>query len=165
MPGDTDLTGAVTHLLYQEAACLDEQRWDDWLALFDRDVEYWLPAWDSEHETTRDPGNEVSLMYYNGRSGLEDRVFRLRTGRSSASTPLPRTCHMVSNIMVSPSADGTCAVKANWVTHLYRAGESTHYFGRYEYLLVPAGGGWRIAKKKILLLNDYIVTVLDIYSV
>jgi len=159
------LIGSVARFLYVEAASLDEQRWDDWLALFDRDAEYWIPAWDSEHVHTTNPRNEVSLMYYNGRSGLEDRVFRLRTGRSSASTPLPRTCHMISNITVLQAADGMCAAKANWVTHLYRHGESTHYFGHYEYVLEAAGESWRILKKKTLVLNDYIGTVLDIYSV
>lgn len=163
---DAALLHAVTDLLHREAEYLDERRWDDWLALFDPQVEYWIPAWDSEDELTTDPQNEVSLMYYANRSGLEDRVFRLRTGRSAASTPLPRTCHLVSNVRVAPPAgDGMCTVKANWVTHLFRNNAAQCFFGRYEYRLRPQDSDWRIAKKKIIVLNDVIATVLDIYSV
>jgi len=156
---------SITTLLLLEARYVDLKMWDEWLALFDEDVEYWIPAWESEHECTTDPQTELSLMYYSGRAGLEDRVFRIRTGRSAASIPLPRTCHLVTNVIVSPNADGTRSASANWVTHLFRNGEATHFFGRYEYLLVPNEGGWRIRKKKIMVLNDLIPTVLDIYSV
>ncbi|MDO9402342.1 MAG: aromatic-ring-hydroxylating dioxygenase subunit beta [Polaromonas sp.] len=162
---DASLLNSVTALLHREAEYVDERRWDEWLALFDPKAEYWIPAWDSEDEYTRDPQNEVSLMYYGDRTGLEDRVFRLRTGRSAASTPLPRTCHMVANVRATLDADGRCAVKANWVTHLFRNSISQSFYGYYEYLLIPHGSDWCIRKKKIIVLNDLIETVLDIYSV
>lgn len=162
---DSALLHAVTDLLHREAEYVDERRWDDWLALFDPQAEYWIPAWDSEDEYTADPLTEVSLMYYASRAGLEDRVFRLRTGRSAASTPLPRTCHLVSNVRAATNADGTCTVKANWVTHLFKRNAAQYFFGHYEYLLLPQDDDWRIAKKKIIVLNDVIDTVLDIYSV
>lgn len=156
---------AVVRLLYEEAASLDERRWDDWLALFEPDAEYWIPAWDSEDEHTRDPQSEVSLMYYPDRTGLEDRVFRIRTGKSAASTPLPRTCHMISNIRIDPADGGARRVRTHWTTHLFRNREVTGYFGRAEYLLARRPDGWGIRRKMTLVLNDRIDTVLDIYSV
>ena len=166
MTGIGTTTQSVTELLYREALYVDEKRWDDWLALFDRQAEYWIPSWDSDNELTTDPQTEISLIYYGDRTGLENRVFRLRTGRSAASNPMPRTCHVVSNILATPAADGTCSVSASFVAHLFRRNAEQHFFGRYDYLLVPAeGGGWRIRKKKIVVLNDLIDTVLDIYSV
>jgi 3-phenylpropionate/cinnamic acid dioxygenase small subunit len=160
-----NLLAAVSGLLFEEAAAIDEKRWDDWLALFCDDVEYWVPAWDSEHEQTSDPDTEISFIYYNSRSGLEDRIFRLRLNQSSASIPLPRTCHLVTNIRVSLLSGGDCAVKANWQAHSYRLEKSTCFYGHYEYLLKPNGSGWLIARKKITVLNDVIPTVLDIYSI
>lgn len=160
-----DLRASVTDLLAREAEHLDARQWDAWLALYEEAAEYWIPAWDSEHELTQDPQSEMSLMYYSGRAGLEDRVFRLRTGRSAASTPLPRTCHMTSHIQIASHDDGTLAVKTKWVTHLFRSGQSNHFFGHSEYLLAPHEGDWRIRKKKTVVLNDLISTVLDIYSV
>ncbi len=154
---------SVTTFLAREAQYVDDQNWDAWLALFEESVEYWVPSWDSEHDATSDPQSEVSLIYYNSRSGLEDRVFRLKTGRSAASTPMPRTCHMVSNILFEPLADNTCAVRSNWATHVCRAGVSSVFYGRADYVLAPHGTSWRIRRKKILLLNDLIPTVVDIY--
>lgn len=159
------LRSEVTDFLASEAQAVDDRDWDTWLALHEETVEYWVPAWDSEYETTSDPQAEMSLIYYKGRAGLEDRVFRLRTGRSSASTPLPRTCHMVSNIRVLPQADGTVTVHTRWVVHLFRKGEQTQFFGHADYVLAAHAGGWRIRRKKIRVLNDLIPTVLDIYSV
>lgn len=162
---DTVDVRSIEELLYREALYLDTRQWDAWLVLYEESAEYWIPSWDSEHEYVQDPHGEVSLMYYPDRSGLEDRVFRIRTERSAASTPLPRTCHLVSNVLVSPAADGLLDVTASWVTHLFRFGAASHFFGRSEYLLASHGDTWRIRKKKTLVYNDTIPTVLDIYSV
>src|SRR3546814_17727284 len=71
----------------------------EWCASLERcvpDATYWLPCWKYEYTLTSDPQREMSLIYYPNRSGLEDRIYRIRTERSLASTPLPRTCHMTS---------------------------------------------------------------------
>ena len=155
----------VCALLFEEAAALDEQRWDDWLGLFTPDVVYWMPAWDSEHEMTQDPASEISLMYYSDRSGLEDRIWRIKSGMSSASTPLPRTCHLVTNIRVGAVNDGLLTVKANWQGNAYRHEKTDSFYGRYEYGLREQDGKLLIARKKIVLLNDLIPSVVDIYNV
>lgn len=160
-----DLQQSVEATLFFEAECLDEKKWDDWLSLYVEDCEYWLPSWHDEHEYTQDPNNELSLMYYNSRIGLEDRVFRIKTGHSSASTPLPRTCHLVTNIRPTLNDDGTCFVKANWSVHYYKAHKNGLFFGAYEYVLEQHEGAWRIKNKKTIVMNDRIPTVLDIYHV
>lgn len=161
----SDQHSNVSSLLFEEAATLDEQRWDDWLALFTPDVEYWMPAWDSEHEMTQDPTSEISLMYYSDRSGLEDRVWRIKSGMSSASTPLPRTCHLVTNIRVGSVIDGLLQVKANWQANAYRHENTDSFYGRYEYGLREEQGKLLIARKKIVLMNDVIPSVVDVYNV
>jgi 3-phenylpropionate/cinnamic acid dioxygenase small subunit len=158
-------TQTVWELLAREATLVDERRWDEWLQLFDKDVEYWIPAWDSETEFTTNPETELSLVYYPGRFGLEDRVFRIRSGTSSASVPPPRTCHLVSGILCEFQADGSCVATANWSTHVYQFKTTNTFYGNYRYLLEPHEGGWRIKKKRILVLNDAISTALDIYCV
>lgn len=159
------LLDSVTALLFAEAAAVDQKRWDDWLSLFSENTEYWVPAWDSEHEQTKDPNTEISFIYYDSRSGLEDRIFRLRLNQSSASIPLPRTCHLITNIRAIRHTNGNCTVDANWQAHSYRLQKSTCFYGFYEYLLTPNERGWLIAKKKITVLNDVIPTVLDIYNI
>ena len=156
---------SVSDLLYREGAYLDERRWDDWLALFTEDCEYWLPAWVGEHELTQDPKTEVSLIYYDRRSRLEDRIVRIRSGTSAASTPLPRTWHQVSNVRLGEREGDLLPVFAQWQAHSYRRHETASFYGRYEYRLVNMSGAWRIRRKKIVLINDVINTMLDIYNI
>lgn len=157
----------ATELLYRQAYYLDTQRWDDWLALFAEDAEYWVPAWKGEHAPTDNPKREVSLIYYNKRAGLEDRVWRARSGKSVASAVLPRTQHSIANVMLDEGASSNrLLVFSNWTVQQFLVKEKvaeTH-FGRYEHELVRLDSAWRIAKQKILLLNDYLPAKLDFYN-
>ncbi len=162
---DLALLHSVSDLLYREGAYLDEQRWDDWLALFTEDCAFWMPAWDGEHELTQDPKSELSLIYYDSRAGLEERVLRIRSGLSAASTPLPRTWHLVGNVRLGERAGDMLPVSAQWQTHAFLYQRNDTFYGRYEYRLREINGDWRIARKKIVLLNDVITTALDIYNI
>src|SRR5690606_29990999 len=102
------LSRSVEKLLSHAAALDADKRWDEWLELFAPDVEFWMPSWDSDTELTQDPDNELSLIYYSGRFGLEDRVFRLRTHTSAASEPPARTTHYVTNVLTEFLPDGSC---------------------------------------------------------
>lgn len=157
---------AAAQLLYAEARCLDERRWDDWLEMFTEDALYWVPAWKSELEPTSSPDEEISLIYYQGRSSLVDRIWRLRSGLSVASTPLRRTTHMITNIAFADTPDDSePEVRASWAVHQLDPKRRVQhvFFGHYEHRLRRVGEGWKIAGKKILLLNDQIPAVADIY--
>jgi anthranilate 1,2-dioxygenase (deaminating, decarboxylating) small subunit len=157
------LQQTIEQFLYRKSELCDGQDWDAYLALFDEQCEFHVPQWDSEHEYTTDPRRGMSLIYYDNRTGLEDRVYRLRTGKSAASTPLPRTMHQISNIRIAEQDDGQLEVKANWATFYSRLGSAEHFFGRATYRLRWDGGNWRITRKHVLLLNDKINSVLDFY--
>jgi len=169
---ERQLEGAA-EFLYREALYLDTRRFDEWLELFVPDCEYWVPAWKNESETTSNPKRELSLIYYAARAGLEDRVWRVQSGRSIASKPLPRTQHAIGNVLAEPApdgagADGVLKVHSNFTVHQFRtkSRETEVLYGRYEHELVPAGpgGALRIRRKKIILLNDYMPAMLDFYS-
>ena len=125
-----------------------------------------MPAWRDESSPTQDPDRELSLIYYRGRRNLEDRVWRARSGLSVASAPRPRVVHAVTNVLVTGGEDEAQAT-ASFTVHLrdVRAERSHVFFGRYEHDLRRVDGAWRIAAKKIILLNDTIPTVVDFYSV
>lgn len=157
---------ACEALIYREARLIDAQDWDRWLALYDEQAEFWIPAWDGEHVLTEDPQAEISLMYYSDRTGLEDRVYRLRTGLSSASTPLPRTNHAVSALELDAVGDRQIRVRSSFFTLSYRFHEAHTFAGRYEHRLArDAAGEWRILGKKVVVINDRIPSLLDFYSV
>ena len=154
-------------LLNLEGMLLDEQDWDAWLALYEEDAEFWMPAWKSETEPTGDPLRELSMIYYDSRAGLEDRVQRIRSGKSVASTPLRRTAHMVGNVMLVGDDAGILTVKSSFNVHVYDTRQKTQhvFFGRTTHGLVRRNGGLKIRRKKIILANDCIPTMLDIYCV
>ncbi|WP_423603547.1 aromatic-ring-hydroxylating dioxygenase subunit beta [Sphingomonas sp. MS122] len=154
-------------LLYREAALLDEGGWDEWLALYTEDAVFWMPAWRDEEAPASDPDTELSLIYYDGRSGLEDRVFRARSGQSVASRPRPRCMHAIGNVRLIDCAGGIAEIASSFTVFLYdlRAGRTHHFFGRYRHTLRHEAGAWRISRKHILLLNDTIPTVVDFYSI
>ena len=156
----------VTQFLYREARFLDDREWDSWLALYAPDVEFWMPSWDDEDRLTEDPHKEISLIWYGHKGGLEDRVFRIRTERSSAtSLPEPRTSHNVSNVEILDQGGGVCRLRFNWVTFSYRYKTTDIYFGTSFYTLDTSGAEPLIRRKKVILKNDYIHHVVDIYHI
>lgn len=166
------MSGALTireaeALLYCEALLIDSSRFAEWLELFTPDAEFWMPAWRDETTPTEDPERELSLIYYKGRRNLEDRVMRLTSGLSTASSPPPRTVHQVTNVLVTSASGDEGEVSAAFTCHRFDVRmDRTHcFFGRYEYRLLREDGTWRIARKKILLLNDTVPTVLDITAI
>ncbi len=163
----SELLPRAADLLYQEAACLDERRWPDWLALYAEDAEFWVPAWDEEGKPTDDPQAQLSLIYYDSRAGLEDRVWRIESGLSPASRLLVRTCHMITNVRLIEVAKHHLHVSSHWQVQIYQPEKraSLTYFGLYEHVLRLDGDTLRIAKKKIILFNDVIDSALDIYHV
>lgn len=156
----------VRDFLHTEAMLLDDRDWEAWLDMYSADAEFWMPAWDDDGRLTTDPRREISLMYYPRRDGLEDRVFRIRTGKSSASTPEHRTSHNLSNILITAQAADACSVRFNWVTHSQRHGTVDSYFGSSSYELArEADGRTRIQRKKVILKSDRIHQVIDIYHI
>ncbi|AZD74501.1 benzoate 1,2-dioxygenase small subunit [Pseudomonas chlororaphis] len=153
----------VRDFLYREARYLDDKDWDSWLELYAPDATFWMPSWDDNDQLTEDPQREISLIWYGNRCGLEDRVFRIKTERSSASIPDTRTSHNLSNIEVLEQADGLCKVRFNWHTLSFRYKTVDSYFGTSFYTLDVRGESPLIRAKKVILKNDYVRQVVDVY--
>jgi benzoate/toluate 1,2-dioxygenase beta subunit len=153
----------VETFLYREARCLDDRDWDAWLEHYAPDASFWMPAWDDDDELTEDPQSEMSLIYYARRDGLEDRVFRLKTERSSASTPTPRTSHNIANVEILEQDEARLELRFNWHTLSFRYQTVDSYFGTSFYTLDVSGERPLIKAKKVVLKNDYIHHVVDVY--
>ncbi len=156
----------LRQFLYREARFLDDKEWDNWLALYAPDVQFWMPAWDDDDKLVSDPAREVSLIYYPHKGGLEDRVFRIRTERSSAtSLPEPRTSHNISNVEIIEQDESTCKLRFNWLTLNFRYKTTDTYFGTSYYTLDVSGEAPLIRDKRVVLKNDYIHHVIDVYHI
>jgi len=161
----------VAAFLYREARLLDDEAWDDWLDCYHPDAQFWMPSWDDDGKLVSDPQREISLIYYPTRQGLEDRVFRIKTERSSATVPDTRTSHNIANVEIEKQEGGRVTVRFNWHTLSHRYRTDFSYFGMSRYVIdFGAGGGAesaqpRILDKYVVLKNDYIHQVIDVYHI
>ena len=123
-----------------------------------------MPAWDDDDRLTEDPQTEISLIWYGNRGGLEDRVFRIKTERSIGHQPAGAAhLHNISNVEITGQDGDLIEVRFNWVTLSYRYKTTDTYFGTSFYTLDTCGRAPLIRRKKVVLKNDYIHHVVDIY--
>ncbi|WP_198412065.1 benzoate 1,2-dioxygenase small subunit [Cryobacterium sp. Hz9] len=156
----------IQQFLYREARFLDDREYERWIDCYHPSSEFWMPAWADDDQLTEDPQREISLIYYANRGGIEDRVFRIKTDRSSAtSLPDPRTGHNITNVEVVEQRGALVDVRFNWFTLYYRYQNVDHYFGTSFYTIDFSGTQPFILKKKVVLKNDYIHHVVDIYHI
>ncbi|WP_426225274.1 benzoate 1,2-dioxygenase small subunit [Pseudarthrobacter sp. DSP2-3-2b1] len=156
----------VRAFLYKEARLLDDRQFDEWLQCYHPHSEFWMPAWNVDDRLTGDPQNEISLIYYDNRGGIEDRVFRIKTDRSSAtSLPEPRTGHNITDVEIMEHDGDQVKVRFNWFTLYFRYNTTDTYFGTSYYTIDLAGAEPVIMKKKVVLKNDYIHHVVDVYMI
>ncbi|WP_425475116.1 aromatic-ring-hydroxylating dioxygenase subunit beta [Brenneria uluponensis] len=146
----------VEQFLYREAHLLDDRQWEEWLVCYSPKVTYWMPAWADDDQLTRDPRSEISLIYYPNRDGLEDRVYRIKTERSAASMPEPRTTHQISNIELLETASEYVETRYNWVTFSHRYHKTDLFFGMTRCHIDLSTEQPQILSKTIQINNDYI---------
>lgn len=165
LTGMNRLLETARDVLTREAVYLDEQRWDEWLALYAQDCEYWVPTWITEDRLAENPRGQMSHIYYSSRLGLEDRIARIRDGKSPSTNPLRRTAHTVGNMMVTEPGDARFKCRSTWTCHVYdpHSKKSYELFGHASYELALMPSDWLIARKKTVLLNDTLPSMVDIY--
>ena len=108
-------------LLYCEARHLDDREWDEWLAMYDENCTFWMPAWDDDGELTEDPQTEISLIWYGCRAAWKTAGSASAPRASSATIPDTRTNHHISNIEVVEQNGKTVKLRFNWHTMSVRA--------------------------------------------
>jgi len=154
----------IEQFLYREARYLDDREFEKWLGCYADDCEYWMPSWGDDDLLTEDPQSQISLIYYPNKGGLEDRIFRIRTARSTAaSIPGPRTRHNISTVEVIERRGDIVDVRFNWHTMYFRYKTVDPYYGTSFYTIDFSGDTPLVRRKTVVLKNDYIHHVVDIY--
>jgi len=151
----------VEQFLYREAELLDERRYEEWLELFTEDLHYFMPIRrnvphdEREREFTR-AGTDVN-WFDEGKDTLTRRVKQILTGIHWAEEPPSRICHMISNVQIATAMGGGAtpseiAVKSRFLIYRNRVETETDFLvGKREDLLRRVNGGFKIARRKIVL--------------
>ena len=141
--------GPFEQFLIHEARLLDERRFREWMELFAEDGSYWVPAVPDQ----KSPFDQASL-FYDDRDLMRTRVERLEHPRIHVQTPPSRTAHIVGNIAVEP-ADKTneYLVHSTVIMVEYRDEQQRVFAGRQRHRLRRDGAGFRIAQKRVDLIN------------
>jgi 3-phenylpropionate/cinnamic acid dioxygenase small subunit len=139
----------VEQFLFHEARLLDTQRFEEWLSLFTEDATYWVPL----EQGQKDP-METSSLIYDDRTLLELRVKQARHPRAHARLPLARTVHQVGNILVLEDHESEQRIASTLTVVEYRAERQRLWGALVEHRLRRAGESWKIAHKRIDLVNS-----------
>lgn len=139
----------IEEFLYHEAALLDGRKYDEWLALFTENSYYWMPAGRDD----MDPQKETSFIY-DHRSALGERVARLLHPAAHCQTPPSQTRHLVTNVRIEELSDGNVKVYSSFALFESRLGNQRVFGGHCEHRLRRESGSWRIASKKVCLVNN-----------
>lgn len=136
--------------LIHEGRLLDERRFEDWMALFTADGHYWVPSV---------PGQEspfqFASLFFDDRELMKTRIDRLNHPAIHIQTPPSRTLHMVSNVLVEEAdeAAGEYLVSSSMMMTEYRLDVQRIFAGQQFHRLIRDGDGFRIALKRVNLIN------------
>jgi len=139
----------ITQFLYHEARLQDEHRFQDWEALWTDDAVYWLPA---NGENT-DPERDMSILYDN-RSRIGLRIRQFLTGKRYSQMPVSRLRRVIGNIEVLGDEPNGTRITANMLLYESHRRGQIMWAARNEYLLRKVDGQWRLAFKKVALVNN-----------
>ncbi len=139
----------VEQFIYREVRLQDEHAYDEWEALWTDDAIYWIPA----NGDDPDPETTMSVVYDN-RSRIATRVKQLHTGKRHSQTPPSRIRHLVANVEVLGEEGDELRAGANFVVYESRERGLTTWAGRSEYTLRLQDGGLRMARKKVVLVDN-----------
>jgi 3-phenylpropionate/cinnamic acid dioxygenase small subunit len=128
-----------------EARLIDEQRFDDWLALFAEDGRYWVPLQGAAQEEGA-PHNALAdedrLLLSPARAAPEEPEGAL----AASAQPLP--ARAAGSTLVSEDAHG-CELRTPFLYIESRGERQVLLAGACTHRLVRAGDGWRIRLKRV----------------
>jgi len=143
--------------LYADYAhCLDNDELEDWPQFFTEDCGYRITSAENF-----EAGLPIGIVYATSRAMLVDRVMALR--KANIYEP-QRYRHLIGAIKIGDEEGGVLAVVANLiVVRIMQDGAMSLFAaGRYIDRLVRRDGGWKFAKKDVVLDSRQIDTLLAI---
>jgi 3-phenylpropionate/cinnamic acid dioxygenase small subunit len=146
-PSRQDLLDFVVH----ECQLLDEQRLEEWNALFTDDAYYWVPL----AQDQPDGINQTSHMYED--KLLRDlRIQRLKSPRAFSQQPPSRCHHLLQTPLIErfePAAN-QYRLRTQFLYTELQVDEQNHFVGTFFHELTMRPDGLRMTLKRVNLLNS-----------
>ena len=138
------------------AACLDSDALERWPEFFTEDCRYRVTSAENY-----EAGLPLGLIYATSQNMLRDRVSALRDANIYEPQ---RYRHLISGIRIEREDAGMLDVTANFlvVRTMQDGGMMLFAAGRYVDRVVRAEGGWKFARKDVVLDSRQIDTLLAI---
>ena len=141
----------------KEATLLDERRYEEWLALLESDIHYFVPiARNLRREkvaTEEYTGEGQTAWFDEGLDTLQKRVAQLKTGIHWIEEPVSRYTRVVSGILAEPTEKSNeIAVKSRFMLYQNRLqDEVSLYAGSRWDILRNTPEGLKLASRKVYL--------------
>lgn len=151
----------IEQFYFHEADLLDQRQYEPWLALLAEDIRYWMPMRrnvkydDRAREFTR-ADHDIN-WFDEGKDTLIRRVRQIETGIHWAEEPVSRISHLITNIRIlaaDPDWHAPTDIRTGSRFLIYRNRMETEtdiLVGKREDTLRRTATGWQIARRKILL--------------
>jgi len=154
VPVGSEIYNRLLETLYDEAAALDERRFDDWVAMLATDLVYTAPIRLTRTGVNRDRDVMRTMMHFNDNYAS----ILMRTGRLSKSAwaedPPSRTRRFVTNMRVGETENPD---EYEVVSYLYLTrsrGETAEYevtTGERRDVWRFVDGAYKLSKREIIL--------------
>jgi 3-phenylpropionate/cinnamic acid dioxygenase small subunit len=146
---DLELLREVEQFVYREARLQDELQYDQWEGLWTDDAIYWVPA----NGDDIDPTAQMSIIFDN-RSRIGTRIKQLQTGKRHSQNPASRLRRLIGNVELLATDDDEVQVGGNALVYESRERGVTLWAARIEWTLRRTDEGLRMARKKVMLVNN-----------
>lgn len=161
VPVDRDTLHKVEQFLYREARLLDNERWDDWLALMAEDIHYWMPTMENRRRADKNGAYAVDrgALYNDNLLDLTRRITRFKQPTAWAEDPATRHAHVVSGVEVyqGEKAD-ELIVHSSFVNYRSRVEKDNDLLvGRREDVLRADGESFKLARRKIVITQSVLM--------
>ena len=134
--------------LFEEAAMLDNRRFDDWFALFTGDSVYEVPQ-----AGVSDDADSTSELFYiaDDHAKLRFRVERMQKTANHSEWPASVSSRLISNVRVTGTDERGVHVECRFITYRSKNEATDLYCGHHKYILRHVNGVLKIASKRTFI--------------
>lgn len=161
VPVDLDTHHRIEQFLFREARLLDNERWDDWLALMAEDIHYWMPTMENRRRSDKHSAyaEDRGALYNDNLQDLTRRITRFKQPSAWAEDPATRHAHVVSGVEAfQGEVEGEYVVHSTFVNYRSRVEKDNDLLiGRRQDVLRADGSSFKLVRRQIIITQSVLM--------